>query len=160
MKDMVLYRKRLIPNENVLLNKDLILFADEHKIVTKWKTIHPRKDIDHGYSLYLPDEGYKISKFLKSDGSFHKWYCDIVEFYFDKEDNSCTTLDLLLDITITDKGVIRLLDIDELAQAHAEGLLDNELMYKSLIRADKLLKTAYSGGFKKYSDILDSFIDE
>ena len=58
-----------------------VLFADEHVMVTKWNTINPRKDIDHGYSLYLPDEGFKISKFLKKDGSLHKWYCDIVEFY-------------------------------------------------------------------------------
>lgn len=157
---MILYRKRLIPNENILLNKDLILFADEKKIVTKWNTINPRKDIDHGYSLYLPDEGYKISKFLRSDGSFHKWYCDIVEFYFDKENNSCTTLDLLLDITINDKGIIRLLDMDELAEAHKEGLINDDLLSKALIRADRLLQTAYSGNFRKYSDVLDSFINE
>lgn len=160
MPDLVFYRKRLIPFENVLLDGDTVLFSDEHMMVTKWNTIKPRKDIDHGYSLYLPDEGYKISKFLRSDGSLYKWYCDIVEFYYDKDNNSVTTLDLLLDITINEKGEIHLLDMDELAQAHKEGLIDDELMHKALIRADRLLKTAYSGGFKKYTDMLDSYIDE
>ena len=158
MKDIVLYRKRLIPDENVLLSKDIILFADEKKIVTKWKAIHPRKDVDSGYSLYLPDEGLKISKFLKSDGSLYKWYCDIVEFYFDEENASVTTLDLLLDITISDKGEIKLLDMDELAEAHKSGLLENDLLDKALIRANKLLTLTYSGNFNKYSDILDSYI--
>lgn len=158
MSDLVLYRKRLIPNENILLNKDEILYADNQTIVTKWKTIKPRKDIDHGYSLYLPDEGIKISKFLRSDNSLYKWYCDIVEFYFDGENHSCTTLDLLLDITINEKGDIRLLDMDELVEAHKTGLLSDELLYKSLTRADKLLKTCYCGNFKKYMDMLDSYI--
>ena len=48
MPDLVLYRKRLIPFENILLKGDKVLFADEHTIVTKWNTINPRKDIDHG----------------------------------------------------------------------------------------------------------------
>ena len=121
---------------------------------------NPRKDIDHGYSLYLPEEGFKISKFLRNDGSLYKWYCDIVEFYFDKEENSVTTLDLLLDITVNPDGEIHLIDMDELAEAHEKGLIDDELMHKALIRADRLLKTAYSGSFKKYTDMLDSYIDE
>ena len=160
MPDLVFYRKRLIPFENVLLDGDTVLFSDEHMMVTKWNTIKPRKDIDHGYSLYLPDEGFKISKFLRSDGSLYKWYCDIVEFYYDKGQNSVTTLDLLLDITINEKGEIHLLDMDELAEAHEKGLISDELMHKALIRADRLLKTAYSGGFKKYTDMLDSYISE
>ena len=159
MSDLVLYRKRLIPFENILLNRDTVLYADEQIIVTKWNTINPRKDIDHGYSLYLPDEGYKISKFLREDNSLYKWYCDIVEYYINKEENSLTTLDLLLDITINEKGDIHLLDMDELADAHSSGLLDDELMHKSLIRADRLLKIAYSGNFKKYTDLLDSYIN-
>ena len=160
MPDLVLYRKRLIPFENILLKGDKVLFADEHTIVTKWNTINPRKDIDHGYSLYLPEEGFKISKFLRNDGSLYKWYCDIVEFYFDNEENSVTTLDLLLDITVNPDGEIHLIDMDELAEAHEKGLIDDELLHKALTRADRLLKTAYSGSFKKYTDMLDSYIDE
>jgi predicted RNA-binding protein associated with RNAse of E/G family len=158
MPDMIIYRKRLIPNENILLDRDTVLYADDKIMVTKWNTLHPRKDIDHGYSLYIPEEGYKISKFLRKDDSLYKWYCDIVEFYFEKDEGSCTTLDLLLDITINEKGEIHLLDMDELAQAHKDGLIDDELLHKSLIRANRLLMTAYSGAFKKYTDLLDSYI--
>ncbi len=78
MSDLILYRRRLIPDENVLLNKDTVIYADDSKIVTRWNAINPRKDIDHGYSLYLPEFGYKISEFLRKDNSLLKWYCDIV----------------------------------------------------------------------------------
>ena len=159
MADLIIYRKRIIPNENLRLDRDTVLYADEKMMVTGWNTINPRKDIDHGYSLYLPDEGFKISKFLKKDGSLYKWYCDIVEFYFDKEENSVTTLDLLLDITVNANGEIHLLDMDELAEAHKKGLIDDELLHKALTRADKLLKAAYSGSFKKYTEMLDSYIE-
>jgi len=160
MDNMVLFRKRLIPDENILLNKDTVLYANDDIIITGWKTIRPRNDIENGYSLYLINEGLKISKFLRSDGSLCKWYCDIVEFYIDKEKNTCTTLDLLLDVTISDKGEIRLLDMDELAEAHKKKLINDDLLRKSLLRADKLLKTVYSGNFNKYTDILDSYINK
>ncbi len=158
MADLIIYRKRIIPNENLRLDRDTVLYADEKMMVTGWNTINPRKDIDHGYSLYLPEEGFKISKFLRKDGSFYKWYCDIVEFYFDEKEGSLTTLDLLLDVTINEKGEIHLLDMDELAAAHKDGLIDDELLHKSLVRADKLLKIAYSGSFTKYADLLNSYI--
>ena len=158
MSDLVIYRKRLIPLENILLNKDVILYADKNRIVTKWNVIRPRTDMDHGYSLYLLDEGIKISKFCKSDGSLYKWYCDIVEYYFDEEKNAYTALDLLLDITVDAKNEIRLLDMDELASAHKEGLINDELLEASLTRADKLLKTIYSGNFEKYTKELESYL--
>ena len=159
MSDLIFYRKRIIPCENIRLDRDTVLYSDEKMMVTKWNTINPRKDIDHGYSLYLPEEGFKISKFLRKDGSLHKWYCDIVEFYFDKEEGSCTTLDLLLDVTINEKGEVHLLDMDELASAHKDGLIDDVLLHKALLRADRLLKIAYSGSFSKYADLLNSFIE-
>ena len=56
MDKIILYRKRLIPNENVLLNKDVILYADKHKLVTKWHT--PLMVIHGGMDYRVPvDEG-------------------------------------------------------------------------------------------------------
>ena len=37
----VLYRKRLIPEECVLLKDDVILYMDDNVIVTKWVTLKP-----------------------------------------------------------------------------------------------------------------------
>lgn len=158
MDNFTLYRKRLIPFENIKLSNDVILFSSKDKIITSWKTIRPRTDMDHGFSLYLPAEGIKISKFLKSDGSLYKWYCDIVDYSFNEEDNSVTALDLLLDVTISPDGRVKVLDLDELASAHKSGLIDDALMEASLIRTNRLLDTIYSGGFKKYENMLDEYI--
>ena len=64
----ILYRKRLIPEECILLNKDILLYRDEHILVTKWQTIRPKKDLDHGTSCYFLDKGWKVSRFLNRLG--------------------------------------------------------------------------------------------
>lgn len=160
MEDITLYRKRLIPYENVRLDKDIILFSDSEQIITKWNCIHPRKDMDHGYSLYLIKEGLKISKFCKTDGSLHKWYCDIVDCSMSTDLKSLTALDLLLDITISPKGVVNVLDMDELAMAHKENLISDELLEASLMRANNLLKIISSGTFQKYTEIIEKYANQ
>lgn len=160
MEDITLYRKRLIPYENVRLDKDIILFSDSEQIITKWNCIHPRKDMDHGYSLYLIKEGLKISKFCKTDGSLHKWYCDIVDCSFGPDAKSLTALDLLLDVTISPDGVVNVLDMDELAMAHKEKLINDELLEASLMRANNLLKIISSGTFQKYTEIIEKYANQ
>ena len=78
MKYPILYRRRFIPDECVLLKNDVILECTQSIIVTKWTTIKKRCDLASGYSCYYLDRGYKISKFLKDDGSLLCWYCDII----------------------------------------------------------------------------------
>ena len=43
MSDVKLYRKRIIPEECILLEDDEILYLDQEVIITKWNTIHPKK---------------------------------------------------------------------------------------------------------------------
>ena len=69
MKIPALYRKRLIPDECILLKDDIIISCDENVILTKWNTLKPKKDLHHGYSLYLLNEGIKVSKFYREDNS-------------------------------------------------------------------------------------------
>ena len=57
-----LYRKRIIPDECVLLKDDEILSYENNILVTKWKTLKPKKDLDHGFSCYFFDFGYKIPR--------------------------------------------------------------------------------------------------
>lgn len=52
MADPILYRKRLIPEECVLLKDDTVLYRDNQIIVTGWNSLKPRKDLHHGYSCY------------------------------------------------------------------------------------------------------------
>ena len=53
----ILYRKRLIPNECIRLDQDEILLHKEQLLVTRWNTIRPKKDLDHGISCFLLDKG-------------------------------------------------------------------------------------------------------
>ena len=69
MKRPILYRKRLIPEECILLKDDELLYRDEKKIITRWNTLRPKKDLHHGFSCYFLDKGIKVSKFYKADGS-------------------------------------------------------------------------------------------
>ena len=63
MKPPILYRKRLIPDECILLKDDILLYRDEDILVTKWNTIRPKKDLHHGMSCYFLKKGIKVSKF-------------------------------------------------------------------------------------------------
>lgn len=43
MTNLTLYRKRIIPDECILLKDDLILSCDEEHIITTWKALRPKK---------------------------------------------------------------------------------------------------------------------
>lgn len=38
-----LYRRRLIPDECILLKDDIVLEWNEDRIVTSWKALHPKR---------------------------------------------------------------------------------------------------------------------
>ena len=84
MAGPILYRKRLIPEECILLKDDVVLYRDEDVIVTAWHSLKPRKDLHHGYSCYYLKEGFKVSKFYQEDGSLLYWYCDIVDYAYEE----------------------------------------------------------------------------
>ena len=56
MKRPTLYRKRLIPEECILLKDDELLYRDEKTIITRWNTLKPKKDLHHGFSCYFLDK--------------------------------------------------------------------------------------------------------
>ena len=63
MANPILYRKRLIPEECVLLKDDRLLYRDEEIIVTACNTLKPLKDLKHGLSCYYRGVGIKVSRF-------------------------------------------------------------------------------------------------
>ena len=81
-----IYRKRIIPDECILLKNDTILEATDEFIITKWETLKPRRDFHHGYSCYYLKEGYKVSKFYREDHSLLYWYCDIVNYQYQESE--------------------------------------------------------------------------
>ncbi len=155
-----LFRKRIIPNECVKLKDDIILHMDENMLVTKWQTLKPRNDFHHGFSLYLFDEGIKVSKFLREDGSLYYWYCDIVEYDEDREKNELTVTDLLVDITIDSENRLNVLDVDELTVAYEKGLISDEQFHRSVKRLGDLLSSVHSGKFVKYAEYIDQYAAE
>ncbi len=151
-----LYRKRLIPNECILLKDDIILEMNDDYILTKWNTIKPKKDLHHGYSCCYLKEGIKVSQFYREDGTLIYWYCDIVSYEWNEEKTALVTTDLLIDILVYPDGSIKVLDLDELADAQDFGLISGDLLKNSLRTADKLLQEIYAGNFyKTYTKVFE-----
>lgn len=142
-----LYRKRIIPEEIILLDKDEILFSSEDIIVTKWNTIRPKKTLHHGCSCYYLNEGFKVSKFYREDGSLIYWYCDIISYSYDEKENSYVFTDLLADVLVYPDGEVRVVDVGEIADALTDKTLTIEQMIPALRSLDKLLNIIYSGNF-------------
>ena len=149
MSKPLLYRKRIIPEECIPLKDDEILFCDNHCIVTKWKTIRPKENFDHGVSCYFLDEGFKVSKFYKSNGDLLYWYCDIISYEYNQEENYYVFTDLLADVLIYPDGHVEVVDVGEIADALEDGTLKQDEMIPALRSLDKLLGIIYSGEFGK-----------
>ena len=111
MKNPTLYRKRLIPDECIHLKDDIIISSNDEVIITKWNTLKPKKDLHHGYSCYLLQEGIKVSKFYREDNSLIYWYCDIVDYKWEEDGETLIATDLLADVLIYPDGFVKVLDL-------------------------------------------------
>ena len=156
MTQPVLYRRRIIPDECILLKDDLILECNEERIVTSWKAIRPKKDLHHGYSCYFLKEGFKVSKFYYEDGRLLYWYCDIVDYDYIASDNKLIVTDLLADVIIYPDGFVKVVDLDELVIALESRAISLDTLKSSLNKLDKLLHIIYQ---KKF-DILTKEIEK
>ncbi|MBU9738476.1 DUF402 domain-containing protein [Lachnospiraceae bacterium ASD5720] len=143
----ILYRKRLIPSECFELKDDQILYRDDRIIVTKWNTIRPKKDLDHGYSCYFMKKGFKVSRFYGHENQHVCWYCDIIDTAYDAELNAYTFTDLLVDVILTPDGSIKVVDVDELADAMENKLISQSMLLRALRRLDYLLSIIYQDRF-------------
>lgn len=158
MDKLTLYRKRLIPEECILLKDDIILSADKERIITSWHALHPKKELHHGYSMYLLNEGIKVSKFMREDDSLIFWYCDIVTYEYDPQTNTLTSVDLLADVIIYPDGFVKVVDLDELVQALQENKITNEQLSDSLLKLNRLLSLIYAGKFSTLTEQIEDFI--
>lgn len=156
MKTPELYRKRLIPEQNIPLKDDTILFSSDEIIVTKWNTINPKTEFNHGTSCYFFNEGIKVSKFYRADNSLLYWYCDIVEYEYNESLNRLTVVDLLADVIIYPDKTVKVVDLDEMADALGQGLISSELLQLGLYRLNELLARIYNGTFADMQDILET----
>lgn len=154
MTNPILYRRRIIPDECVLLKDDIILSCDEDTIVTQWNALHPKKDLHHGASCYFLKEGYKVSKFCREDGSLLYWYCDIVDYDYDTLFNKLIVTDLLADVIIYPDGFVKVVDLDELVTALEARSISLDTLKASLNKLNKLLNVIYAGNFTSLTEKL------
>lgn len=153
----VLYRKRLIPNECILLKDDVILSCTDNMILTKWNALRPKKELHHGFSAYFLKEHIKVSKFCKEDNTFMYWYCDVVDYETDESAGTVTSIDLCVDVVVYPDGRLKVLDLDELVQARREGLLTQGQLEHALLATGDLLDDIYHERFhQKYTGMFPS----
>ncbi len=155
MDAMKLYRKRLIPDECIWLKDDEIIKYDSNVIITKWKTLKPKNAFDHGCSCYFLDKGLKVSKFYKPDGSLLFWYCDICQYDLNAAENTLTATDLLADVIVYPDGRYTVVDLDEMSQATAEGIISREQLVMALRTLDYLLNQIYRNKFDELQTPLE-----
>lgn len=150
-----LYRQRLIPAECILLKDDIIVAQDDEVLITKWNTINPKTQFSHGCSCYFFKEGIKVSKMYRADGSLLHWYCDIVDYSYDEAEESLTVVDLLADVIISPEGRMKVVDLDELAEALERDLITKEQMTTCLRNLNHLLTLVYRDKFDRLQSRLD-----
>ena len=152
-----LYRKRLIPSECIHLKNDTIVSISDGHIITRWKTLHPKEEFSYGISYYVVKHGWKISKFYKENGTLAYIYCDIIDTSYDKNTDTYIFTDLLADVIIENDGFVRVVDLDELADACRMSIISNDMLVTSLYRLNALLSIIYNGDFKDYLDELERY---
>ena len=159
MKNWNIYRKRLIPNECIPLKNDILLYADDTFLITKWNTLKPRSDFQHGYSCYYLNEGFKISRLYKEDGSLLYWYCDIITHAKENDSNLIVT-DLLADVIIYPNGFVKVLDLDELCEAKEKQLITQEEFFLAIRQLGALLDIIYQEHLSDFTSFFMDFIEK
>lgn len=157
MSHTQIYRKRIVPEECVLLKGDTILYCDSDIIVTKWNALKPKKDLHHGFSCYFLKDGFKISKFYYEDNSLLYWYCDIISHTYDPDTDTYVFTDLLADVIIYPDGRTRVVDLDELADALESDAITNAQAEDALRKLNKLLAIIYRNEFDSIKQNLEKF---
>lgn len=153
----LLYRKRIIPNECILLKDDEILCWDEDHIVTRWNALRPKKDLHHGYSCYFLKEGYKVSKFYRADNSLLYYYCDIITHEFVPAENKLIVTDLLADVIVYPDGFVKVVDLDEMVPALESDNISMPQLKSALTSCSRLLETIYDGDLHKLTKYIEEF---
>ena len=156
--DIKLYRKRFIPAETKPLKDDKILYFDENLIITSWECFNPRPDFATGISAFYRKEGFKISKHFSMDGSFTRWYCDIISE--SSNGNEITLSDLLIDVIIYPDGTVKVVDLDEAADAVEQGFMTKELLVQALRITNNLLNYIYQGKLEELTHCIMKYIEK
>ena len=156
-----LYRRRFIPDELISLHKDEVIYANEKLILTRWDTLKPRTDFSHGISAYFLKKNCKVTKVLNAYNELVYWYCDIMQMTEGEQTpdgkRSLIMEDLLIDVLVYPDGSVRVLDLDEAADAAEQGLITQEMLCRSMRAANNLLQDIYAGKFYEYVQEIEKY---
>ena len=150
-----IYRKRYDPEELIHLKDDKIIALERDYMITQWNSLKPRKDISTGISAYFIKDGVKVSKVFREDSSLVYWYCDIIRTEYDETRNSYTFIDLLIDVLVYENGMVKVVDLNELADMISEDKVTKEEVITALSAANTLLQKIYDGSFSEYQNIIN-----
>lgn len=153
----LLYRKRIIPDECILLKDDTILSWDKNRIVTGWHALKPRKDLHHGFSCYFLNDGYKVSKFYRADGSLLYYYCDIITTEYADDGRRFIVTDLLADVIVYPDGFVKVVDLDEMVPALEQGGITMEELKRALLSCNSLLTLIYDGRLPELTKYIEQY---
>ena len=103
------------------------------------------------------ERGFKVSKFYDHEDQLISWYCDIIDYTFDSDTDTYIFTDLLVDVIVYPDGFVRVVDLDELADAARDGLITQEQLQLALRRTDKLLGVIYKGAFAKLQKYIENY---
>ena len=154
--ELQIYRKRLIPEECILLKDDIIVEQNEDYILTKWKTLNPKTTFSHGCSCYYLKEGFKISKVFDAADRLVYWYCDIIETEYRPNENTYIFHDLLIDVLIYPDKHVEVVDLDEFADFTENLTLPAPLLAKALRQTNNLLRFIYEGHLDELTEPITS----
>lgn len=157
MEYPLLYRKRIIPEECILLKDDKILSWDSERIVTKWNALKPKKDLHHGYSCYFLNEGFKVSKFYRADSSLLYYYCDIITHEYSAAGHKLIVTDLLADVIVYPDGFVKVVDLDEMIPALECGGISMDDLKCALRSCSRLLTLIYDGRLPELTKYIEAF---
>ena len=87
-------------------------------------------------------------------------YCDIIDTDYNSLKDEYIFTDLLADVIIENSGFVKVVDLDELADACSNELISTSLLTASLHRLNNLLSIIYDGSFKDYIYTLDSYFSK
>lgn len=105
---------------------------------------HP--NISYFRSWLLPEHGLRIGRWLAHPGQTldHDVYIDIVDI---EPGTVWRTKDLYLDILVRDHKDLRVLDTDEILEAHATGLLDRVSVQRAFDRTFSAVDGIAAAGY-------------
>jgi uncharacterized protein len=105
---------------------------------------HP--NIGYFRSWLLPEQGLRVSRWIAHPGQRldHDVYIDIVDI---EPGAVWRTVDLYLDILVRDHRDLRVLDTDELLEAHTAGLLDRVSVQRAFERTFSAVDGIAAAGY-------------